>query len=77
MIYDVGPYARAWTGHADDPFFFDAGGYLDTLKTGVPMFDPTRDFLKGFNVTAAAIEIDTDVLAPDKIQVWTTSSRKG
>lgn len=76
-VFDVGPFARAWTGHADDPFFFDAGGYLMTLTAKAPMFDPSRDFLAGFNVTAAAIEMDTDVLAPGKIQVWVTSSRKG
>lgn len=75
-IFDVGTYGRAWTGHADDPFFFDAGGYLTTLVTGDLTFDKTKDFLAGLNVTAAAIELDTDVLAPGKIQVWTTASKK-
>ena len=76
-IFDVGEFARAWTGHADDPFFFDAAGYLATLDTGVLTFDKTKDFLAGYNVTAAAIEIDTDVLAAGKkpIQVWVTASR--
>ena len=76
-IFPVGQYARAWTGHADDPFFFDAAGYLMTVGTGTVMFDNKRDFLAGLNVTAAAIEIDTDVVAPGKIQVWATASRKG
>src|SRR5688500_14110941 len=30
-IFDVGKGARVWSGHADDPFFFDAQGYLETL----------------------------------------------
>lgn len=75
-VFDAGPFARVWTGHADDPFFFDAQGYLETLDLGSPKFDSTRDFLAGFNVTAAAIEIDTDVLTGgNPIQVWVTASR--
>lgn len=76
-VFDAGPFARVWTGHADDPFFFDAAGYLMTIDMGAPMFDSTRDFLKGYNVTAAAIEIDTDVLTGgmNQIQVWATASR--
>lgn len=75
-IFDAGPYARVWTGHADDPFFFDAGGYLSTLDTGKLTFDSKQDFLAGLNVTAAAIEIDTDALTGGKpIQVWATASR--
>lgn len=77
-VFDVGEGARVWAGHADDPFFFDAQGYLETLGDGVPHFMSTRDFLAGYNVTAAAIEIDTSLLqeggAP--IQVWTTAARK-
>ena len=77
-IFDAGPYARVWTGHADDPFFFDAGGYLSTLDTGILTFDSKKDFLAGFNVTAAAIEIDTDIIIGDgkSMQFWATASRK-
>jgi len=75
-IFDVGTLARVWTGHADDPFFFDAAGYLMTLQSGKPEFDSDRDFLAGLNVTAAAIEVDTDALSGgNKIQVWVTASR--
>lgn len=76
-VFPVGDFARAWAGHADDPFFFDAGGYLTTIGTGTVSFTKA-DFLAGLNVTAAAIEIDTDVLAAgdNKIQVWATASRK-
>jgi hypothetical protein len=77
-VFDVGEGARAWSGHADDPFFFDAQGYLETLATGTPMFMNSRDFLAGLNVTAAAIEIDTALLqeggAP--MQFWATAARK-
>lgn len=77
-IFNAGQFARVWTGHADDPFFFDAAGYLMTVDSGTVMFDNTRDFLAGLNVTAAAIEIDTDILAAgdNRIQVWATASRE-
>jgi len=74
-IFDAGALARVWTGWADDPFFFDAGGYLMTVATGIISFDPTRDFLAGLNVTAAVIEVDTDALTGgNPIQVWATAS---
>jgi hypothetical protein len=76
-VYDDASGARLWSGHADDPFFFDAQGYLETLATGTLSFDNTRDTLAGLNVTAAAVEIDTAALGTGAIQVWATSSRKG
>jgi hypothetical protein len=76
-VADAGQFARVWTGHADDPFFFDAGGYLMTVGSGTVMFDSKRDFLAGLNVTAAAIEIDTDLLTGgNPIQVWATASQR-
>jgi hypothetical protein len=76
-VIDTGGTSRVWTGHADDPFFFDAGGYLMTLDTGTLSFSNTADFLAGFNVTAAALEIDTELLVDgtNPIQVWVTASR--
>jgi len=78
-VFDAGDGARVWSGHADDPFFFDAQGYLETLDTGAPMFLPDRDFLAGYNVTAAAIEIDTALLqdGDSPMQFWVTASRLG
>ncbi|MDC0720979.1 DUF4331 family protein [Nannocystis bainbridge] len=77
-VFDAGTFARVWAGHADDPFFFDAQGYLEGLDTQTVSFMSNRDFLAGLNVTAAAIEIDTDVLTGgNPIQVWATSARKG
>lgn len=74
-VFPAGQFARVWTGHADDPFFFDAQGYLEALQTGTVSFMNTRDFLAGLNVTAAAIEIDVDPLGGGPIQVWSTASR--
>lgn len=76
-IFNAGSSARVWTGHADDPFFFDVQGYLESIDTGFISFDNTRDFLSGLNVTAAAIEIDTDLLTGNNpTQIWATSARK-
>jgi hypothetical protein len=76
-VFDAGDGARVWSGRADDPFFFDALGYLETLDTGTPAFMSTRDFLEGLNVTAAAIEIDTALLGDGQMQVWATAARRG
>lgn len=76
-VFDAGDGARVWSGHADDPFFFDAGGYLLTLDTGTLNFDSEDDFLEGFNVTAAAIEIDNALIrsGTESMQFWITASR--
>jgi hypothetical protein len=68
-------YAKMWTGAADDPFFFDAAGYLLTLGTGNLSFDNSRDFLAGLNVTAMVIEVRTqDMQDGDKpLQIWATT----
>ena len=78
-VFDAGDGARVWSGHADDPFFFDAQGYLETLDTGTVAITSGRDFLAGLNVTAAAIEIDTALLqdGDSPMQFWVTASRKG
>jgi hypothetical protein len=75
-IFDAGEGARVWTGHAEDPFFFDALGYLETLDTGTVAITNANDLLAGLNVTAAAIEIETDLLGDGPMQVWTTAARK-
>lgn len=76
-VYNDASGVRLWAGHADDPFFFDAQGYLETLATGKLSFDNTRDTLEGLNVTAAAVEVDTKEVGSGPIQVWATASRKG
>jgi hypothetical protein len=78
-VFAAGDGARVWSGHADDPFFFDAQGYLEALDSGMVMFDSSRDFLEGYNVTAAAIEIDTALIqdGDTRMQFWVTASRLG
>lgn len=77
-VFEAGSGARVWSGRADDPFFFDVQGYLETLDTGTLSITNTRDTLAGLNVTAAAIEIDTALLQSGNspMQFWVTSSRK-
>lgn len=77
-IFNAGEGARVWSGHADDPFFFDAQGYLETLDTATVSFSSDRDFLAGLNVTAAAIEIETALLqdGDSRMQFWVTAARK-
>ncbi len=77
-VFEAGDGARVWSGHADDPFFFDAQGYLETLDSGAVSFMNNRDFLAGLNVTAAAIEINTALLqdGDSPMQFWVTAARK-
>ena len=77
-VIDAGGGARVWSGHADDPFFFDAQGYLDTLATGTLSITNNRDFLAGLNVTAVAIEIPTSEMrvGNNPLQFWATAARK-
>jgi len=72
--------ATIWTGAADDPFFFDAVGYLTTLGTGDLAFDNSRDFLAGLNVTSFVIEVPTADLGGtctagggNCMQIWATT----
>lgn len=77
-VLDAGNGTRVWAGHADDPFFFDAAGYLDTLATGKLMIRNDRDFLAGLNVTAIALEMKNDGMrsGTQPLQFWVTSARK-
>ncbi|MCC7479130.1 DUF4331 family protein [bacterium] len=77
-VLDAGGGARVWAGHSDDPFFFDAQGYLDTLATGTLSITSSRDFLAGLNVTAVAIEMPTSEIrsGSNNLQFWATASRK-
>lgn len=77
-VLDAGGGARVWAGHADDPFFFDAQGYLDTLATGTLSITSSRDFLAGLNVTAVAIEMPTSEIrsGASPLQFWATAARK-
>ena len=77
-VFNSGNGTRVWSGHADDPFFFDAQGYLDTLATGTLMIRNDRDFLAGLNVTAIALEMNTAAMrnGTHPLNFWATSARK-
>ncbi len=77
-VFDAGNGTRVWSGHADDPFFFDVQGYLDTLATGTLMITNNRDFLAGLNVTAIALEMNTAAMrvGSNPLHFWATSARK-
>jgi hypothetical protein len=68
-----------WAGAADDPFFFDATGFSDTLSTGTISFT-TADAIAGLNVTSIVIEtpapLDSSTFQPiTSFQTWATTSR--
>ncbi len=70
---------KVQAGLFDDPFFFDLQGFKDTAATGTLMFDNTRDFFAGQNLTAVVIEIPRDRIAngANPIDVWATTARFG
>jgi hypothetical protein len=72
-----GVIARA--GLFDDPFFFDLQGFRATRSTGRLMFDGTRNFFAGQNLTAIVLEIPRSALenGPNPIRIWATTSRFG
>ncbi len=68
--------AQVWAGPRDDPFFFDLEGFQGTLESGTLMFDSTRDFFAGLNVTAIAIEVPTSVVSGGgAFTTWATTRR--
>ena len=77
-VLSGGNGTRVWAGHADDPFFFDVQGYLDTLATGTLMIQNNRSILAGLNVTALAVEMNTDAMRKgnQELRFWITSARK-
>jgi Domain of unknown function (DUF4331) len=77
-ILSAGNGTRAWAGHADEPFFFDVQGYLDTLATGTLMIRNDRSVLAGLNVTALALEMNTEAMrsGDNELRFWITSARK-
>ncbi len=68
---------NGFVGTADDPFFFDFQGFVDTLNTGALAFDNTRDAFAGRNLSAIAFEIDESAIGSSgtEYRVWATSAR--
>ena len=66
----------AWAGLADDPFFFDATGFRETVSTGTLAFNPERDDVAGLNVTAIAIQLPFNLIQSEgtALQTWATTS---
>jgi len=77
-ILSGGAGTRVWSGHADEPFFFDVQGYLDTLATGTLSIRNDRSILSGLNVTALAMEINTAAMrsGTSSLRFWISSARK-
>ena len=68
---------KIFTGLRDDPFFFDLGGFTDTLATGTLSFDPTRDFFAGSNVYSIVLEMPLQAAlgVGNSLNVWATTAR--
>lgn len=77
-VLDGGNGTRIWAGHADEPFFFDVQGYLDSLATGTLMIRNDTSVLAGLNVTCFAAEIETAAMrnGTQPLQFWITAARK-
>lgn len=72
----TGKGTQVWAGPRDDPFFFDFEGFQGTLDSGTLMFDSTRDFFAGLNVTAIAVEVPTSVVSGGgAFTTWATTRR--
>lgn len=65
-------------GLFDDPFFFDLQGFKDTRSTGTLMFNKSRDFFAGQNLTAVVIEIPKSRIDKGSlVDIWAATSRFG
>jgi hypothetical protein len=75
---DGGGGIMVYAGGREDPFFFDLEGFQMSLMNMDLLFDNTRDFFAGLNVTAIVIEMDAATAAGDgtELKAWITSGRK-
>lgn len=75
---DGGNGTRAMAMLADDPFFMDLEGFVETVSTGTLSFDGTRDSLAGSRVDAVVLQMDLTAATAGNttIDVWATSGRK-
>jgi hypothetical protein len=65
----------AWSGLADDPFFFDQTGFVTTVSTGTISFDPNRDDVAGLNITAIVLQMPVASITANggSLQTWATT----
>jgi hypothetical protein len=75
---DGGGGTMVYAGGREDPFFFDLEGFQMSLMMMDLLFDPTRDFFAGRNVTAIVVEMDAAMAAGEgtELKAWTTTGRK-
>ncbi len=82
-VTDTGAGQKLFAGLRDDPFFFDLDGFHMTLDKAASdstlLFNNTRDFFAGTNVTAIVLEMKlSDVTASGanpNLQLWATTER--
>ncbi len=77
-VFGAGGGLEAFAGSADDPFFFDLDGFVETLATGTISFDSARDSVAGLNVSAIVLEMDLDAATNGTgiANMWATTGRK-
>ncbi|CAN5279785.1 hypothetical protein BH09PSE3_BH09PSE3_07530 [soil metagenome] len=70
---------RVRAGLYDDPFFFDLQGFKATKTSGTLMFDKTRNFFAGQNLTSVVFQMPRALVAggSGKIRIWGTTGRFG
>lgn len=75
---DAGDGRRVKAMLADDPFFMDLEGFIETVSTGTLSFDGTRDTLAGSRVDGIVMQMDLAAATggSSNIQLWATSGRK-
>ncbi len=77
-VFGAGGGLEVFAGSADDPFFFDLDGFVETLATGTISFDSARDSVAGLNVSAIVLEMDLDAATngTGTANMWATTGRK-
>jgi Domain of unknown function (DUF4331) len=74
----AGNIGKYYAGLRDDAFFFDLQGFRETFMDGKVKMISDRDFFKGKNTPAIAIELPAAALSKGKsaLRVWATTARK-
>lgn len=72
----TGDGIAAYAGLADDPFFFNASGFNETVATGTLSFDPNQDDVAGLNITVLAVQLPVETVMPGggALQTWSTTA---
>lgn len=70
--------SKLFAGIVDDPFFFDAQGFQDTLATSTLSFNNARDGFAGLNVMAIVVEVPLADVSPGlaPMGLWATTGRE-